>query len=80
MVYGVLCILISKSWNNIYIQIAAYRFVPTNNKTIKKHKMKTQQIHVALLLIAMAVSAYASGQQELIQADKYQIEETRNGL
>lgn len=38
--------------------------------------MKTQQIHVALLLIAMAVSAYASGQQELIQADKYQIEET----
>ena len=38
--------------------------------------MKTQQIHVALLLIAMAISAYASGQQEFIQADKYQIEET----
>lgn len=37
--------------------------------------MKTQQIHVALLLIAMAVSAYVSGQQEFIQADKYQIEE-----
>ena len=38
--------------------------------------MKTQQIHVALLLIAMAISAYARGQQEFIQADKYQIEET----
>ena len=37
--------------------------------------MKTQQIHVALLLIAMAFSAYVSGQQEF-QADKYQIEET----
>ena len=45
-------------------------------KQLKNYKMKTQQIHVALLLITMAVSAYASGQQELIQADKYQIEET----
>ena len=36
--------------------------------------MNTTKFNIALLLIAMAFSAYVSGQQHLIQADKYQLD------
>ena len=36
--------------------------------------MNTTKFNIALLLAAMAFSAYVSGQQHLIQADKYQLD------
>lgn len=40
--------------------------------------MKTKHIHIALLLGALAFSAYATGQQELIQEDKYELVDPSN--
>lgn len=41
--------------------------------------MKTKTIHIALLLIALAFSAYASGQQELTIKDPFSTESIYHG-